>query len=129
MPTRTQQRTMEHTLAIVLSIGVLLSSLFVIIGSMQYLQKHSADNIIPLQVAHPIHTSLQAFLTRMRAHSPTDLMECGILILIATQILRVALLTVFYGITKELKFFIISAYILLLLLHSFFYPYLAHIAQ
>lgn len=114
------QQKMEELIGTVLLIGIALSLVLVCIGGAFYLWQYGGQ---PLHTellqddvfkASPIHI-LQLALSL----TPLGIIELGLLILVATQIMRVALLLFFYIRLRDYWFILISVFILMILLYSF----------
>jgi uncharacterized membrane protein len=113
-------RSIERTLSVLLRAGVLLSGLIVFAGGAYYLAAHggepanyhvfagepAVDRIIPRIVAG-------AFGWRARS-----VIQLGILALIATPVLRVAVSLVGFAMERDAKYVAITAVVLTLLLYS-----------
>jgi uncharacterized membrane protein len=113
-------RSIERTLSVLLRAGVLLSGLIVFAGGAYYLAAHggepvkyhvfagepAVDRIIPRIVAG-------AFAWRARS-----VIQLGILALIATPVLRVAVSLVGFAMERDAKYVAITAVVLTLLLYS-----------
>lgn len=116
------QPTMEKLIGIILLVGIGLAIVFVFIGGALYLWQFGGQSLQTelLQAdayqAHP--TSIWQLAL---SFTPLGIIELGLIILVATQIMRVALLTFFYIRVRDVWFTLISLFILTTLLYSFFW--------
>lgn len=113
-------KKMETWMSIILLLGTLVATLFVIGGGALYLWQHGNETIqsnilqngpFSLNVLHINVTFL---------FSPLGLIAFGLLTLVFTQILRVGLLAWFYATVRDYRFMFISFFILIMLVYSFF---------
>lgn len=113
-------KKMEANMALLLTIGTLISAILVIFGGILYLVQHGhepvhfellKDNTYQLSVKKIWHTA--------EAFSTLTIIELGLLLLVATQLFRVGLLTWFYLKIRDYWFTAISFFILLVLIYSF----------
>lgn len=107
----------EKMTYLILMAGTLLSVLLVGVGGIWYLIENGGQSIQPELIL-----SSQYQLIILHAWpavlSSLTLINIGILILILTQIFRVAMLVVYYYIEKDKWFTLISLFILSVLLYS-----------
>jgi uncharacterized membrane protein len=111
----------EEILGIVLLAGIVAALSFVLLGSAWYLLQHGTE---PLQYdLLPVGTydlKPSRILSNFLTLQPLGLIEMGLLLLVLTQFLRVACLTIFYYVTRDTPFIIICSFILLVLIYSLF---------
>lgn len=113
-------KKIEQMIGMILLIGTLISTAFVATGGMLYLIQEGSQPIhLDTWQAGDAPTTLKSIWQDTRALTPLGIIECGLLFLVITQILRVALLTCFYALIRDYWFTFISAFILLTLLYSF----------
>ena len=115
-------RSIERTLSVLLRAGVLLSGLLVLAGGAYYLAAHGGEpanyGVFAGQpAADRIIGKIVAGAFAWRAPS---VIQLGILALIATPILRVAVSLVGFAIERDAKYVGITALVLTLLLYSLF---------
>jgi len=115
-------RSIERTLSVLLRAGVLLSGLIVLAGGAYYLAAHGGEpanyGVFAGQpAADRIIGKIVAGAFAWRAPS---VIQLGILALIATPILRVAVSLVGFAIERDAKYVGITALVLTLLLYSLF---------
>lgn len=113
-------KKLQQAISKILLAGIFLSTLLVLTGGTVYLAQHGLE---------PMHYDLLqadasvisiAFLWQANTWlSPVGWIEAGLLVLVLTQILRVALLAYFYIVTHDKPFTYISGIILLVLVYSF----------
>jgi uncharacterized membrane protein len=104
-------KKMEELIGLILTMGTLVSALLVIIGGTWYLIQEGSQNW---------HTELMAVaVTEFNlSFSATAIIEVGLLSLVATQLLRVALLVWYYAVQRDYRFTFISFFVLLVLIYS-----------
>ena len=108
----------EAMIAAMLLLGVLASVTCVSVGGIGYLWQHHAETLAQMNIHTFSPTTATALLRLAFSGTALGWVELGVMILMGTQLLRVALLIVFYGSIKDYKFVIISSYVLCLLLYS-----------
>ena len=113
-------RSIERTLSTLLRAGVLISGLIVLAGGIYYLAAHGAEpadyrHFAGQPAAHRIIGQIAATAFALRAQS---VIQFGILALIATPILRVAVSLVGFTMERDAKYVGITALVLALLLYS-----------
>ena len=89
-------------------------------GGISYIDQHANDlltNIMPSQLT-PI--SLAQIFHLSFSFSSIGFIELGLLLLVATQIIRVFLLVCFYAAIKDYHFLLINAYLTIMLILGFF---------
>lgn len=115
-------KKIEISMSVILTIGMLLSSCLVILGGTSFLIQHGSENILTQFIQSDLyHTNINMILNDVSGFSSIGIIELGILVLVATQIIRVAMLVCFYGITRDYWFSCISLFILIVLVYSFFW--------
>lgn len=111
-------RKIETIMSVILSIGLMISVGFVILGGAIYLFKHAHENI-HFDAVNPVYsTNPQLILENALYFSPFGIIQLGLLILVLTQIARVGLLVWFYGVIRDYWFFFISLFVLIVLIGS-----------
>lgn len=107
----------------VMRAGLFLSIFLVLIGGVTYLIQHGGDTINyavfhgePMALTSPLGIWQQFFDL-----SPRGIIQFGILILVMTQILRVALTAVYFIEMRDVIFTVISSAIFVVLIVSFFW--------
>lgn len=112
-------RKMQAIIGITLLIGTLLSAGIVLIGGIMYLLQHGSD-AVPTSLLHyePQHIQLAQIWQNAFSFSSSGIIQLGLLCLVSTQLLRVALLCWFYTMIRDYAFMIISTFILLVLIYS-----------
>lgn len=115
----TNHRDMEIILGKLLLIGVLISAAFVLVGGILYLYQQGQDPT-PAWFYQPVHSgmSVDQLIREGLSLTPLGLINIGILLLVATQSFRVALLVFYYARIRDMKFALISGFILLMLVYS-----------
>ena len=113
-------RSIERTLSVLLRSGVLLSGLIAFAGGIYYLAAHGGEpanyrHFVGQPAAHRIISQIVAGAFALRAQS---VIQLGILALIATPILRVAVSLVGFAMERDTKYVVITAIVLTLLLYS-----------
>jgi len=113
-------RSIEQTLSTLLRAGVLISGLIVLAGGIYYLAAHGGEaadyrHFAGQPAAHRIIGQIAASAFALRAQS---VIQLGILALIATPILRVAVSLVGFAMERDAKYIGITALVLALLLYT-----------
>ena len=116
-PNRTFDRRMETAMAILLRGGVLLASLFVLIGAALYLAHHAGAqtdyrDFAPRSIAWP------GFLSLLAHADGVALMQLGLFLLVATPIARVLLGAVAFFVERDKLYIVISLFILCVLVYG-----------
>ncbi|SRR5579883_450792 len=110
---------MQKTLGIMLLIGISIALGLVIVGGIFYLIHYGSD---PLQMellqAEAYQLSIKKICYSAFTLSPTGIIELGLLILVMTQLLRVAILAWFYFVMRDRWFTFFSGFILIMLIYS-----------
>lgn len=103
-----------------LNLGTLIAILFVFCGGAMFLSYagyESIDAILDKAALYPINVSI---IIDTLNHAPAiGLIEIGLFCLIATQVLRVAMLCLYYIYTKDYWFIAINLFVLIILIYSF----------
>lgn len=111
---------MEETIGLILLIGTLCSALLVFFGGTMYLLQNGTENIhFEHLQADTYQNTIKQVWHLVLLFSPLGIIELGLLTLVATQILRVALLFFYYASQGDFWFTLISIFILLTLIYSF----------
>lgn len=115
-------KKLQEIMGILLLIGISLSASLVCIGGLLFLWQHGGESIqtewMQLSTA-PINRS--SIWQLAFSFTPLGMIELGLLLLVFTQIIRVALLCGFYAVIKDYWFTFISTFILCVLVYSFFW--------
>jgi uncharacterized membrane protein len=115
---------MELTVSRMLRIGVSAAALVVCIGAVLYLM-HSGGAAPDFQHFHGIPRpadKILPVLDGVRRLDPRSIIHLGILILVATPILRVAFCLYSFARQKDKIYMLVSGVVLVVLLYSFFRP-------
>jgi uncharacterized membrane protein len=115
-------KEMQNTISLILLSGTLLSAALVIIGGIMYLSEHGSQ-IMPFELLQTdmVPTSMKQVWQFALSFSSLAIIELGLLLLVATQMVRVALLCWFYAMQKDLAFLFISLFVLVILIYSCFW--------
>lgn len=117
MPTTQRIQTW---IGIVLLYGTLLSTGIVITGGIAYLMQTGGTPFQHELFQVQTTTTVREIWQFAFSFTPLGLIQLGLLLLIATQALRVAMLGVFYAFMKDCKFACISLFIFVVLIYSSF---------
>lgn len=110
---------MQHTMSIILTIGTLLSLAIVALGGGLYLLKNGHQSMAwELLQTNNYATTLPQIWEAAITFSPLGIVEAGLLLLVATQVIRVGLLVWFYLAIRDVRFAMISIFVLALMLYS-----------
>jgi uncharacterized membrane protein len=103
--------------------GVITSIVIAFIGGALYLYQHGLEKMPDYTVfkgEDPKYTSLPAILKGLRSLSAGEIIQFGVVVLIATPILRIALSLVAFAIEKDRLYVVITLIVLLIMLGSMF---------
>jgi uncharacterized membrane protein len=113
----------EHILAYILRIGVIVSAVVVLFGAVLYLFSHGKERpdyykfvFNPFSVDNPIGLIRDVF-----ALKSLEIMKLGILLLVGTPILRVIISIIAFIYEKDLMYVVFTLIVLSVLIYSFFY--------
>ncbi len=110
----------QDLIGIVLIVGVYISTALVLCGGLLFLIRHGNESIATLLI--PLTQNPAHFWSTLSfSFSMTEMITIGLLGLVFTQVLRVALLGWCYFREHDYKFAAISLFILLVLLYSLFF--------
>lgn len=113
------EKQLQYSLAHILKIGIFVSLALVLSGSIFFLFIHGnesfQDNIF---LATNYDIDIFKIWQSKDFFSPLGIIELGLLTLVIVQVLRVALLTYYYTLTRDIWFTIFSIFILSVILYS-----------
>jgi uncharacterized membrane protein len=110
---------MKQCMSFILLTGTLLAGGFVLIGGIFFLWQHgSAPLRSELIYSSHFHVSFTEMWYLLQHNTAVGLIELGLISLVMTQLLRVALLCWFYTVTRDIPFAAISIFILGVLIYS-----------
>jgi len=113
-------RSIERTISVLLRAGVLISGLIVLAGGAYFLAAHGGEpanyHVFASQPA--VDRIIGKIVAGAFAGRAQSLIQFGILALIATPVLRVAVSLVGFAIERDAKYVAITALVLALLLFS-----------
>lgn len=108
---------MERMMGLLLRAGVLAAAATVGVGGVAYLVRHGRETVAystfrprPLSVTHPVR-----LIGELRHLGPEALVSLGILLLVATPVVRVVLGLVSFARERDLLYVLVSATVLALL--------------
>lgn len=120
--TTQKHKSIEVIMGLILTTGMIIASILVIIGGAIYLFQNGMHNMqSELFQTATYDTNISAILRGAMTFSSVGIIELGLLVLIGTQLVRVAMLVWYYCITQDFWFASISAFILLTLVYSLFW--------
>ncbi|VVC76956.1 hypothetical protein AQUSIP_22830 [Aquicella siphonis] len=115
-------KTMEEIMGLILTAGMMIACCMVIIGGSMYLYQNGGNSLqSELFQTENYHTSIAMIWHTALSFSPMGIIELGLLTLVGTQVVRVAMLVWYYGVTHDFWFASISLFILVTLVYSFFW--------
>lgn len=115
-------KRMENAMSVILTTGMIISLMLVTIGGVLYLYQSAHENIDAFfHSGLNFQTSVGQIVLSAFSLSPFGIIEFGVLILVATQSVRVGLLVWYYSLKKDRWFTGISLFILAVLIYSFFF--------
>lgn len=115
-------KKMQRGMNLVLMIGMIISVVLVMIGGSLFLLHFGSENI-QNEFVYVVNegTSAARIWESALNFSPLGMIELGLLVLVAIQAIRVAMLAWFYGKTRDYWFLGMSLFILSVLFYSFFF--------
>lgn len=116
---QTENRVIAILVAWVLRIGVALAMLVTLTGLIRYLKAFKGVQANYRHFEAPTLFNLHDFSQRLGQGESIALMQLGVLILISTPILRVVITLIGFWIEKDLRYTLIAAVVLLIILMSF----------
>ena len=114
---------LELLLSNLLKTGVIISGIITFIGAILFLFQHGFEvpnyhNFNP----HPFHFSdLNSFFEKVMTLESESIMELGVLILIATPVIRVFLSIIAYTLEKDYMYILFSLFVFLVMVYGFLY--------
>ena len=113
---------LQDFITIVMLTGIVISVILVTLGGFIYLL-HDGNQPLPADFfqTSTYHTNILQIFRHLLAFSPIGIIELGLIFLVFTQIVRVALITFFYILTKDYWFILISSFVLTILIYSIFW--------
>jgi uncharacterized membrane protein len=111
---------MERMIAVLLRTGVLVAGTVVLVGGMYYVAAHGGDSADYHKfIGQPDSDRLLGrIMAGAVARQPRSIIQVGILVLIATPILRVAMALLGFAMERDRQYVVIAAIVLALLLFS-----------
>lgn len=110
---------MQKTISLILIAGTALAAILIIIGGTMLLWQHGN---MPFKTAmlteSSHHVSFHAMRRQLHDETSIAFLEFGLLCLVMTQLIRVALLSWFYAVTRDIAYTLISLFILCVLIYS-----------
>lgn len=116
-------RRMEKLIGIVLLTGVLASGALVFSGGMIYLWRHGSSQVhYRVFRGEPSDLrSISGILEDVKGGSGRGLIQSGLILLVAVQLVRVALTGILFGVSRDKPFVMISTLVLALLTYALFF--------
>lgn len=114
-------KKMERIMGQILLIGMIISIGLVLLGGTLYLLQHGSENMHYDVMQVNYKTNFISIWHDALSFSPFGIIELGLLTLVATQGIRVALLAGFYAVLRDYKFLVISLFVFSVLVYSLFF--------
>lgn len=113
-------KNVERLLGMLLIFCTLVATLIVVIGGTLYVLQNGGE-ILPTNLIHatPQQTTIADVWRVAFSFTPVGIIQLGLLCLIATQIIRVAMLFGYYALIRDYYFSVICGFVLFVLLYSF----------
>jgi uncharacterized membrane protein len=113
---------MDVIIALILRIGVILSALTVLAGGVLYLHRYGLDqpDYLVFHSEPPDLRSISGIIKATLALRPRGIIQFGLLLLIATPIVRVAFAVAAFALQRDRVYVIITLIVLGVLLFSLF---------
>lgn len=118
----TRTSKIKDTISTVLLVGILIAISLVLMGGILFVIEHSDVGLkteLLQEKNYPIH--IEQIWASVLSLSSIGLIQLGMVILVAMQMLRVAMLIVLYALLKDFSFVLIGLFILTVLFYSFFW--------
>ena len=110
---------MQDYMSIILLIGIFASIILVLLGGSLYLIQYGNESYLTsLPLTDAYHPTINQVWHIALSFTPLGLITLGLLMLVLTQMVRVALLIWFYAMLEDYWFTIISTFILFVLMYS-----------
>ena len=110
-------KKIEQWMGTLLILGILFSATLVIIGGTLFLLQNGQETMPALPPPIAYQLTLSQVWQFALSFTPLGIIQLGLLALVSVQILRVAMLCVFYVITRDYWFIAFSTFILLVLVY------------
>lgn len=116
-------KRMENAIGVVLLFGVLASALMVLLGGVLFLVRHGGTPVhFRVFRGEPTYLStLGGIWTETLHDSSRGIIQMGLLLLVAVQLVRVGLTGVLFGLSRDKAFVVISTLVLGLLTYALFF--------
>jgi uncharacterized membrane protein len=128
MPDHRHDRQLEQFVAIVLRTGVIVSAVIALVGAILYLMGSGgarADYSVfrgePMSLRR-----VSAIVTEAAALHPRGLMQFGVVLLLATPLMRVVLSAISFAIQRDTLYLVVTLMVFSVLLFSLLGPHLPH---
>ncbi|MBX6770461.1 MAG: DUF1634 domain-containing protein [Chloroflexi bacterium] len=118
-PVEERTTQIEYIVSIVLRYGVLLSFLIILIGSLLLFLEGGRSVTVRL-TGTPVPNRLDQVFADLLALRPRAIIDLGLMLLIATPVLRVAVSVIAFLVEDDLVYTAITLFVLAVLLTSFF---------
>lgn len=116
-------RRLETYLAYIMIVGMIMASLFVLLGGSIFLWQHGAADLQKkLILSESKDLTIYQLFKQAFSFTPLGTILIGLIILVLTQLLRVILLLGYYLHIRDKWFACISAFIAFMLIYSFLSP-------
>tara|TARA_R110000868_G_scaffold244441_1_gene500747 strand:+ start:2404 stop:2766 length:363 start_codon:yes stop_codon:yes gene_type:complete len=110
---------LKSGLTIILQLGIFLSIALVLSGGLWFLVQHGNEPLLHnAYLATRYDIDIITIWQSPRLFSPIGLIELGLLVLVAAQVLRVALLGCYYALIRDHWLMSFSFFILVVILYS-----------
>lgn len=114
-----RSNTIEKKLGALLLFGTLLAALIVLIGGILYLL-HTGTQPMQFDLLQNAPKATGTIWRNAFSFTPLGIVQLGLLVLVATQLFRVASLFVYYSIIRDYWFMLFCGLVLLALIYSLF---------
>ena len=113
-------RRLEVIIGYTLRIGVVTAAAIVLIGGVLYLVQNgsTAPHYQSFHAASTHSDSLTGILRNIRAMNSYGIIQLGLLVLIATPILRVVFSVIAFAVERDLVYVVVTLFVLAALLYS-----------
>ncbi len=120
IPQQSRHETVEQFLGSMLRVGVIASALVVLVGAVIYLSKHGGEAFAPELFARDAaeFRSIPSVLVGIGEMRGRGVIQLGLLLLIATPVLRVAFSLIAFIGQRDWLYFSLTTAVLLLLVFS-----------
>jgi uncharacterized membrane protein len=127
VPDQRRDRELERLVGVILRVGVIVSALIAVVGGVLYLAGSSGAVDYRTFRGEPVSLRrVSAIASDAAALHPRGIMQLGIVLLLATPLVRVVLSAISFAIQGDRLYVMVTAAVFAVLLFSLLGPHLGH---